>query len=228
MKIFDIKTSERIFLSVLFAFVVAAVMISRTNLVWFESFYVVEDGPIEWLTVLALFLSSLACFYRVSILGPFRDWRFKAGLVLFGLVFLFGVGEEISWGQRLFGLKSPEYFTLNNSQGETNLHNLIIEGKKINKIIFGTFLGIALATYFLILPVLYRKTKKIPELVNKYAIPIPRVFHLIAYLLLVILCEFIAGGKKGEILEFGGTWIFFILLLRPENRDPFSRKTFER
>ena len=38
----------------------------------------------------------------------------------------------------------------------------------------------------------------------------------------------ITSGKKGEILEFGGCWIFLMMVLEPYNRDIFSRKSFER
>ena len=40
------------------------------------------------------------------------------------LIFIFGAGEEISWGQRIFNVESSEYFLENNAQGETNLHNM--------------------------------------------------------------------------------------------------------
>jgi hypothetical protein len=33
-------------------------------------------------------------------------------------------GEEISWGQRIFGWATPDFFRENNIQGETNFHNM--------------------------------------------------------------------------------------------------------
>jgi hypothetical protein len=36
----------------------------------------------------------------------------------------FAAGEELSWGQRIFGLKTPESLAAANEQGELNLHNL--------------------------------------------------------------------------------------------------------
>jgi hypothetical protein len=43
-----------------------------------------------------------------------------------GLAFVFflGAGEEISWGQRIFGIETPEAWAEVNVQRETNLHNL--------------------------------------------------------------------------------------------------------
>ena len=34
--------------------------------------------------------------------------------------------EEISWGQRIFGIESPEFFLGHNYQQETNIHNFFI------------------------------------------------------------------------------------------------------
>jgi hypothetical protein len=45
------------------------------------------------------------------------------GAILAGGFFLCA-GEEMSWGQHLFGWKAPEAITKVNVQGETNLHNL--------------------------------------------------------------------------------------------------------
>ena len=70
--------------------------------------------------------------------------------------------EEISWGQRIFGIESPEWFLKHNRQVETNVHNLVIYGVNLNKVVFGTFLGndawiyICMAT-----PILYRLNRKV-------------------------------------------------------------------
>jgi len=41
----------------------------------------------------------------------------------FGLVALVIAGEELSWGQRIFNIATPETFYTMNTQGELNLHN---------------------------------------------------------------------------------------------------------
>lgn len=221
-------TLERLMFALVLIASIAGAVISHQNLGWYEGVYVKEDGFIEWMTVLGLFTGAVACFYRISILKPFRGRLFLSCLFILGCLFLFGIGEEISWGQRIFDVKSSEFFLKNNSQGETNFHNLVVGGKKINKIIFGTLLGILIGIYFLILPFLYRKVEKVKKLIDSMAIPLPKYFHIAAYLLLVVITEFIAGGKKGEILEFGGVWIFALMTIRPFNREIFSRKSFER
>ncbi len=85
---------------------------------------VVEDGWIENIQVAVLLLAmglSLAtarlCFRRA-----YRIWGI--GYALFAVVLFWLAGEEISWGQRLFNLATPEWFQAHNVQHETNLHNL--------------------------------------------------------------------------------------------------------
>jgi hypothetical protein len=55
-----------------------------------------------------------------------EHWPPLRRLCLLGLtvVFFFGFGEEISWGQRIFGWGTPESLQTANTQDETNLHNL--------------------------------------------------------------------------------------------------------
>lgn len=224
----EISIQERIaFAGVLF-FVLLGVYYSHTDLEYFNSVYTLEDNVIEWGTVFALLLGAFISFYRSYILKPFRGWKFQVCLILLGLLFIFGAGEEISWGQRIFNISTPEFFMQHNAQHETNLHNLVVGGTKINKLVFGLILGICVAFYLLILPVLYRKYEKIKKLIDDFAIPIPRGFHIIAYLVLVALVETIPGPKKGEIIEFGGCWVFTLMTFNPFNRELFSRKSFER
>ena len=85
-----------------------------------------------------------------------------------------------------------------------------------------------MAFYFLILPILYHKVKWIKKGLDNLGPPLPRFYHIVAYLFLAALCEFIAGGKKGEILEFGGCWITLLVFFEPYNREIFSRITFKR
>lgn len=225
---FELKLLEKIFFILMFGFVIAGVIMSHTNLDKFNNWYVREDSLIEWLTVVALMFGCFASIYRARLLAPFRGTSFQICLFILAGLFFFGAGEEISWGQRLFNWSSPEFFASNNSQGETNLHNLVVNGVKLNKLIFGLILGICVVFYFLILPFLYRKNKMVRELIDKFAVPIPRWFHVAAYILLAILAEFVNGHKKGELLEFGGCWIFVLMFMEPLNRKIYSRLSLDR
>jgi energy-coupling factor transporter transmembrane protein EcfT len=85
-----------------------------------------EDGPIEYLAALGFLVASAA-----FLLAGLR-WRRDPGVprlvvvAVLGLaaVFLLGAGEEVSWGQRLFGVETPESVAAINAQGELTLHNL--------------------------------------------------------------------------------------------------------
>lgn len=226
--LFELKTLEKISFIIVFLFIIVGVGLSHYDLKKYNDWYVREDGLIEWLTVVALLLGCFVSIYRARILRPFRGLTFQLCLFFLAGLFFFGAGEEISWGQRIFEWKSPAFFAFNNSQGETNLHNLVVGGVKLNKLIFGLLLGIGVVFYFLILPFLYRKKEGVQRIIDAMAIPIPRWFHVIAYVTLAILAEFIAGHKKGEILEFGGCWIFFLMFMEPFNRRIYSRFTLER
>jgi hypothetical protein len=87
-------------------------------------FLLQEDGPIEWLTVLCF---VLACIIGVRI--ALLCFQSKRGMIAvlyigFALVMFFAAGEEISWGQRLFHIKTPEALEQVNKQDELNLHNI--------------------------------------------------------------------------------------------------------
>lgn len=225
---FPRKLLEKLGFIFIFLVVGLGLYFSRTNLPYFEGTFVREDSFVEWTSVLALFVGTLLCLYRVHILKPFRNNGFIWGLYFFAFLFFFGMGEEISWGQRIFEFNSPQFFLKYNSQMEFNFHNLRFGGFKINKYIFGTLLGIIIASYFLILPFAYQRIEKIKAFVNRFAIPVPRIYHIAAYLLLFLLVNAIPSGKKGEILEFGGCWIFLMMIFEPLNREVFSRKSLER
>ena len=84
---------------------------------------------------------------------------------------LFGAGEEISWGQRLVGWESPEWFLDHNKQNETNLHNLLVFGVNINKMVFAKLLGIGMLLYLVALPLAYRRRPRFREWIDRRAIP---------------------------------------------------------
>ncbi len=75
-----------------------------------------EDRVVEWWTAL-LFAAAAA----VRLWRAIRERRVFDALV--GAFCLFVAGEEVSWGQRLFGFTPPSPFLAHNTQQEFNLHN---------------------------------------------------------------------------------------------------------
>ncbi len=82
-----------------------------------------EDGPFETATCAAYFAASLVASLTAMRLRRRSLPLDAAFYVVLALGFFFVAGEEISWGQRLFGVKAPEYFREHNFQKELNLHN---------------------------------------------------------------------------------------------------------
>ena len=73
-----------------------------------------EDGLYEIMGAMFFFFTSIAFFVLIAkpslsikpdgTKATYGKWYF----LLFGLLFLFACGEEISWGQRIIGVTTPE------------------------------------------------------------------------------------------------------------------------
>ena len=90
-----------------------------------------EDGFFEYATALCFGVAGALLLVRFTSSRVGNDFflfrtRRNVFLLLLGLVFVFGCGEEISWGQRLMGFETPDSIAQVNLQGETNIHNLMI------------------------------------------------------------------------------------------------------
>lgn len=108
------------------------------------------------------------------------------------------------------------------------MKNIVVAGKSVNRVLFGLVLGLIIGLYFLVAPVLYNKVEKVKVFVNRFAIPVPRLPHILCYAALLAMVQFIPGTRASEILEFGGVWIFILMIYHPLNREVFSRKTLDR
>ena len=83
-----------------------------------------EDGLVENIQVV-LYAAALVMSFRVARRLRAADEKGIAAMyLLLGVGFFFLVGEEVSWGQRVFGWITPETLREINRQQEINLHNL--------------------------------------------------------------------------------------------------------
>lgn len=88
-----------------------------------------EDHYFELIGAFSFFVTSLLFFYGFRLARKTLD-KSRASLVKqfvylgLAVLFLFGAGEEISWGQRILGFQTPEPLSEVNRQEEFNLHNL--------------------------------------------------------------------------------------------------------
>ena len=92
-----------------------------------------KEGLFENLTFVLYLLSAAAC--TIAALRTHRNpaldhHRFVALFYLAcALVFFLVAGEEVSWGQRVFDIKTPEVLVALNYQQETNVHNLLSQSR---------------------------------------------------------------------------------------------------
>ena len=114
-------------------FVFSSLFMGGVFLLFFPSVlnvFLREDSIAETSGAIFLFLTSIVLF--CCSCGIYRDSGLKAKkdqirLILFffaGLAFFWAAGEEISWGQRIFDISTPERLAKLNQQKELNLHNL--------------------------------------------------------------------------------------------------------
>lgn len=83
-----------------------------------------EDQALEWASFWSFFVAgvvfAIAARRRRRATGTL-PWFF-IGLAVFCVLVAM---EEISWGQRVFGHRPPDYFLAENYQQEINLHNIV-------------------------------------------------------------------------------------------------------
>jgi len=191
-------------------------------LVWIR-----EDGLVEWLTFGELLIMSVFSFFTSRAFSRSEEGSgAKRVWLLLGFLFLFGAMEEISWGQRVFGIESPEWFLKHNKQGETNLHNLLIYGLNINKLVFGKILAILVGIYLLGVPLLYRLNERSKGFIDRWGIPIAQNYQILLYAIVIILVQLhlSLAMKAGELLELCSCFFFLLILVHPYNFELFPLK----
>lgn len=213
---------------------------------------IAEDGPVEYLTAGFFLVPSLAFFLlfaskhfiREKLLEPLLATRGRRYVfLLLALVLFFGFGEEISWGQRLFGFETPAAIAERNSQREFNFHNLeIFDVKNVEGERKGTLAKLftmkqlfiyCFSAYLLIIPLLYRKNGTFKELFDRWYIPVPAlslgILFVINYVIYRLL-RLITDGRVEKVISHGLTEVqelhfSLVLLCLPFiwMRSPFQR-----
>ncbi len=169
-----------------------------------------EDGLLEWGSVFFFVLSAVLCaaalFIRREALGKSQR-RF---LVIFLILLLAGAGEELSWGQRLFGFSPPRR---NDSQviqfghGDAAVHNLSFKSKYVRFSVGGALFGPVLIAALFVHGVLYPWARKreypwAVALTNRFGVFIPAV-HLGWFVVaLAIVFQFKRHYNHTESREF--------------------------
>jgi hypothetical protein len=187
------------------------------------SFISCEDGLIEQFTALFFLISSLLA---AIILFRTREWRLKIFPGVFFLGFFLCFGEEISWGQRIFGWETSEIVLAVNVQGETNLHNM--SGYFADHLfIAGTFI------YGGLLPFLANRSLIVRNLCARIGLPIASLYLAVGFCLASLIHDWtiyrlIETGtlRAADLRELLSSVFYSLLMLETllRNRDSFMFK----
>lgn len=185
----------------------------------------VEDGPYEVTGAIFFLLASILFFTTFFKSKTNKNIFF----LLLGLLFLFAFFEEISWGQRVFNLSTPQYMQEINMQKELNIHNLKIfhglteEGtRKSGWILFlnmDRLFSIFWFTCCLLIPFLYKinnQSKKYLDQINFPIIPLSiGSFFLLNYFSARLLFQFdnMPIQRLTEVKESNFAFLFFIVAI---------------
>lgn len=198
--------------------------LSHADFNYFENVFIQEDHILEWSEVVCFALIGIISFKRAKFFIAAKNVAASATCIMFGLIFFFGVGEELSWGQRLFSFPLPIYFYQNNIYHQINLHGLNIMGIETSKIIFGYLLVALLILHLIVIPLIYHFSLRSSAFFNSFAIPIPKIHHSILFALAFCgVMTFVnqASVEEGELLEFVGAFVYFFIFTSPVNADIF-------
>lgn len=146
-----------------------------------EDSYYESLGAAFWLIASILFFVLFAKSKLSNHVYLTRTNR-NVFFLLLGCLFFFAFGEEISWGQRIFGIETPEVLKEINAQDELNIHNIqIFHGKDAEGQSKGflarmtnidRLFSIFWFTYCFLVPSVYKKSLRAADFLNRLALPI--------------------------------------------------------
>lgn len=210
---------DAIILGTIFGVLILTVGVYLYDKQFFALTYAAEDGIVEYATAVFLLICSLVLASHASTLFASKRGLAAVCTVLYALLFFFAAGEEISWGQRIFGWESSAFFVERNYQAETNIHNLIVGEQQLTKTLFGPILTSVMLLYLVVLPLLYPRVAFVRSLVRRFAIPVPGVRHGVLAVAATLLVTVISAGRKWEVYELVFSLLMLSIFLFPQNKD---------
>jgi len=196
-----------------------------------------EDKVIEWLTFWT-YLSASFLFIWTFCIKHQKQNRVEWFFVILAIGCFFIAGEEISWGQRILGLETPEILAKRNFQKELTLHNLGDFGKSWPRRLY----MIIVFLYLVVIPYFYKASHNIRKNLDKLRIIIPPSILILPFLCSLLLPFYVkfhvAFGLKlpvhheyaGEVMELFSGFLFlhFSVLeaIRARSHDKFFKGSF--
>jgi hypothetical protein len=165
-----------------------------------------EDNLVEWATVFFFVLAGIFCLVRFSHTKKRTEWFF----LLFGIGCMLFALEEISWGQRIFGLESSSFFLENSDQQEINVHNVINEWFSVRT---KNIAALVLFSYGAVLP-LAALNRHVRAFVNKSGIIVPPLILVPGFILASFLTiDLFFTGQDEEVAELFFSMLLFLTIL---------------
>lgn len=198
---------------------------------WYEvyDYSVSEDSISEYLQAIGYF-STGVIFILIAIKGSGAGPRLQRIFFLIaGLGVLMISMEEISWGQRLFGIKTPDWFRSHNIQNEISIHNLAPVQRTIH--FFYALAGFVLSFGWIPFRYNFQFIKMSPCIISFVRLIRPRWFLMAYFLPLFAFYTFLLiTGDPGKYFSFNdqeitelllslGLFLYSFLILRSLNRS---------
>ncbi len=213
----QIQQIDQMILGLIACVLVLTVGIFLASPSYFALSFAAEDGLVEYGTAIALLVASIILL-RNGFSQRSNGTKLAVGLTFFyALLFFFGAGEEVSWGQRIFGWETSEAMKEINRQDETTIHNIEIGGVALTKHLFGPVLTIAILLYLLVLPLVYPKVSGIKQFIDHIALPVPGKRHAVLALVGSLIIALIDVDRKWEVYELVFGLLVVSIFLYPQN-----------
>jgi len=156
-----------------------------------------EDFFGEWAQVF-----FFIAVFTLSLRLAFIKSKFRVFFVVLALAGFYTFMEEISWGQRIFNITSPELFIKHNLQRETNIHNFITGPySTLIKNIIEYILFTGLIFYGLIYPFMLGKRVRFAQWIESRGLPSPPLYLWPYFVLSAVLELGIFHFNEAEIAE---------------------------
>ena len=181
----------------LFALVVGAYVLMALHFPMGYIWATYEDLYGEWAQVY-LFTATFLLAFRLSLV----PWHYRSFFVLLTIACFYVAMEEISWGQRLLGFSSPEFFQSQNLQGETNLHNLLVGPYRTTlKTVIEYSIASALLVYGLLYPLAYAQNWRMAHWLEHKGVVVPPIYLWPFFCLSAFLELSILSFNEAEVAE---------------------------
>jgi len=189
-----------------FALIVA---VYATTAIYFPIAYIwgtYEDLIGEW-TQFWLFIATFVVSTRLLFLST----RYRLTFAALAICCFYVSMEEISWGQRLFGFATPDFFKAHNLQSETNFHNFVAGPFSTTlKASIGYALAGAMVAYGLVYPLLLRTKNRLASWSDARGLAAPPLWLAPFFVLAGFLEVTPFGFNEAEVAELlVGFGVFF-------------------